>query len=259
MDKSEGARVQKLVAMGLPEKEAKVYVAALEMGRGTVTQISRKAGVARTNGYNLLDSLASKGLVRISGKEPKEEYVAESPDALVAYIEKQHENTRSNLVKVKDFAPELKSIQKVADRPQIKFYEGADGLKQVYEDTLTSTETIRAYASVEDMHATLKDYFPKYYARRSGKGIHIRTILPDTPVSVERTTHDQEEARESRLVPHDRFQFHPEINIYDNKVMIASWREELGIIIESGEVADAMKKIFELAWIGAKTLKSAES
>ena len=34
--------------------------------------------------------------------------------------------------------------------------------------------------------------------------------------------------------------------------MIASWREKLGIIIESGEVADAMKKIFELAWLQAK-------
>ena len=38
--------------------------------------------------------------------------------------------------------------------------------------------------------------------------------------------------------------------------MIASWREKLGIIIESDEVADAMKKIFELAWIGAETLET---
>jgi sugar-specific transcriptional regulator TrmB len=259
VQKENKTKVQKLVAMGLPDKEAKVYVAALTMGRGTVTQISRKAGVARTNGYNLLDSLVNKGLVRISGKEPKEEYVAESPDALIAYLEKRNAESAESVRLAKDFAPELKSIQKVSDRPQVKFYEGADGLKQVYEDTLTSTETIRAYASVEDMHATLKDYFPKYYARRSGKGIAIRTILPDTPVSVERTMHDKEEARESRLVPHDRFRFHPEINIYDDKVMIASWREKLGIIIESGEVADAMKKIFELAWIGAKHADEAES
>ena len=46
----------------------------------------------------------------------------------------------------------------------------------------------------------------------------------------------------------------PEINIYDNKVMIASWREKLGIIIESSEIADAMKKIYELAWAEAKRL-----
>src|SRR3989344_6511088 len=126
MQKDEADKAQKLVALGLPEKEAKVYVAALEMGRGTVTQISRKAGVNRTNGYNLLDSLATKGLVRISGKEPKEEYVAESPDALVAYLERRHQESSENLSRAKEFAPELKSIQKAEDRPQVKFYEGTD-------------------------------------------------------------------------------------------------------------------------------------
>ena len=47
-----------------------------------------------------------------------------------------------------------------------------------------------------------------------------------------------------------------EINIYDNKVMIASWREQLGIIIESAEIADVMKKTFELAWAEAKRLSA---
>ena len=31
-------------------------------------------------------------------------------------------------------------------------------------------------------------------------------------------------------------------------------REKLGIIIESSEIADAMKKIYELAWAEAKRL-----
>ena len=62
--------------------------------------------------------------------------------------------------------------------------------------------------------------------------------------------------RETALVPTDMCDFIPEINIYDNKVMIASWREKLGIIIESAEIADAMKKIYELAWAEAKRLDS---
>lgn len=58
----------------------------------------------------------------------------------------------------------------------------------------------------------------------------------------------------SALVPHEQFGFSPEINIYDNKVMIASWREKLGITIESKEIADALRKIFELSWAEAKRL-----
>ena len=36
--------------------------------------------------------------------------------------------------------------------------------------------------------------------------------------------------------------------------MIVSYREKLGIIIESKEIADGMKKMFDLAWIEAKRL-----
>jgi hypothetical protein len=71
---------------------------------------------------------------------------------------------------------------------------------------------------------------------------------------IERARHDKEEARESALVPIDKYYFSPEINIYDNKVMIASWKEKLGIIIESREIAEAMKTVFELAWAEAKRL-----
>jgi hypothetical protein len=143
-------------------------------------------------------------------------------------------------------------MHNVAGRPQIRFYEGTDGLKHVYEDTLTSSEPIRAYASVEDVHQALPGYFPQYYKRRAGKDIPIRAIFTDTPEGRKLSKSDEEEKRESAFVPAETYGFHPEINIYDNKIMIASWREKLGIIIESGEIADAMKKIFELAWLQAK-------
>jgi len=55
-------------------------------------------------------------------------------------------------------------------------------------------------------------------------------------------------------VPKDKYSFSPEIDIYDNKVMIASWKDKMGIIIESKEIADAMKKVYELAWAEAKRL-----
>lgn len=256
MKNEEREIVQTLMRSGLTKNEASVYVAILEMGRGTVSQISRKANVNRTTGYDILDSLVAKSLVRISGKEPKQEYVAESPENFIKGAAKRLEEAHEEMRRVEALVPELKSIHKVSGRSQVKFYEGADGLKQVYEDTLTATEPILAYASVEDMHAGLSNYFPAYYKRRTKKGISIQTIMPDTPLSVERASHDAEEARVSALIPAERFAFHPEINIYDNKVMIASWREKLGIIIESAEIADAMKKIFELSWIGAKQSES---
>ena len=245
-----------LQSFGFSEKEADVYIALLELGKGTVTKISQRAGINRTTGYDILGSLVNKKLASVSGKEPKQEYAAESPISITEYLKRQLAQTEGFIAKAKEIEPELTSIHSVQNRPKIHFYEGKDGLEHVYEDTLTSSEPIRAYATVDDMHKALPNYFPKYYKRRAEKNISIRAIVPETLISRERKVHDKEEKRETAFIPADKYYFSPEINIYDNKVMIASWREKLGIIIESQEIADAMKKIYELAWGEAKRLDS---
>lgn len=246
-----------LQELGFSTKEATVYVALLELGHGTVTEIARKAGINRTTGYDILGSLANKGLVNVSGKEPKQEYAAEPPEAVIDYLKREAEAAKARIAKAGELLPQLRSVHATQNRPKIKFYEGVEGLKQVYEDTLTSTETIRAYANVDDMHNGLPNYFPNYYKRRAGADISIRAIVPKTPVGMSRGAYNEEEKREIAFVPPDKYYFSPEINIYDNKVMIASWREKLGIIIESAEIADAMKKIYELAWAEVKRLNTA--
>ncbi len=256
--KNENGSTQKtkelLVTIGFSEHQAAVYMALLKLGRATVSEIARKAGINRTTGYDILDSLVEKGMVTISGKKPKQEYVAESPQRIGTYLEAEAERTSKQISIAKELIPELSSAHNVTDRPRVMFYEGKEGLERVYEDTLTSHEPIRGYANVEDMHNTLPNYFPRYYARRAEKKIMIRGIFPATPAALERTRHDAEETRESALIPADQYYFSPEIDIYDDKVMIASWREKLGIIIQSKEVAEAMKSIYELAWAEAKRL-----
>ncbi|MES2223986.1 MAG: helix-turn-helix domain-containing protein [Patescibacteria group bacterium] len=254
MSENSGNFENALVNLGLNAKEASGYVALLGLGQATVSEIAKKAGINRTTVYDILSSLGSKGLVSISGKEPKQEYRAENPDKLITYLKNDLELKAQNVRYAELILPELKSIHKIGERPRIKFYEGEDGLREVYEDTLTSEGTILAYAAVDDVHKGIVNYFPKYYKRRAAKNIPIRAIFPDTAIARERSNLDKEEKRESLLVPFEKYSFTPEINIYNNKVMIASWREKLGIIIESAEIADAMKKIFELSWDRAKEL-----
>ena len=247
-----------LLSIDFSEKEANVYLTLLSLGKGTVSEIAQKAEINRTTGYDILGTLVGYGLASVSGKEPKQEYIAESPEHVLDFLEKQKEETNERIKHAQAILPQFKSVHNVSDRPQIRFYEGKDGLRQVYEDTLTAHETIRAYATVDDMHVTLPEYFPKYYERRAKKGIAIRAIIPSTFIGKERVAKDTEEMRETALIPADKYYFSPEINMYDNKVMIASWREKLGIIIESAEIADAMKKTFELAWAEAKRLDKEE-
>lgn len=232
---------------GFLEKEVAIYLAILELGRGTVAEISRKAGINRSTGYVTLDNLASKGFVSVSGKEPKQEYVAESPQSLVKYMNEQSDKQKKLASDMTDLLPELVSLHKVGDRPRVRFYEGTAGLEAVYEDTLTSKEDIYSTSTYENMHNILPNYFDSYYARRAKKNIFVHTFVADTPLAHVRRANDAKEFRDTVLVPADQFPVPTDIEIYDNKVMIASWHEKLGIIIESQEIATTLRSVFKLA------------
>lgn len=243
-----------LINIGFSEKEVLVYLSLLELGKRTVSPIARKSGINRTTVYDILESLISKGLVSISGKEPLQEYVAESPDKIVKMVEKEIQQKQIELKSAQELVPQLKSMHNVSNRPKIMFYEGTEGLEQVYDDTLNSHEPIRGIANVNEMHAGLPEYFPKYYKRRAQKGLNIKAILSANEEGKKISANDKEELRDTAFIPADKFKFIPEIDIYDNKVMIASWRERLGIIIESQEIADTMKVLYDLAWEESKRL-----
>jgi sugar-specific transcriptional regulator TrmB len=253
--KEQQIKVEKLLKQaGFLDKETAVYIAILELGRGTVAEISRKAGINRSTGYVILDSLAGKGLVNISGKEPKQEYVALSPENLVRHIREQAEKQKALADEATEILPELVSMHTKGNRPRVRFYEGNAGLQEVYDDTLNSSVDIYSTSTYEDMHGTLPEYFKTYYKRRAKKGIFIHTFVADTPLARIRKANDKEEFRDTSLVPQDQFPVPTDIEIYGDKVMFASWSEKLGIIIESHEIATTLRSVFKLALTEAKRL-----
>ncbi len=244
--------IKKLESIGLTQNEALLYMALLEFGESTATYISRKTGITRTNTYAILDSLSAKGLVLVGAKEPKMTYVPLPPEKLEIYITKRREAIEREIDTMEELIFELGQKYKPKTRPKVTYYEGIDGLKSVYEDTLTSTEDIYACSTYENMHEILPNYFPRYYERRAQKKIFAHGIVPNTPLGQIRKDKDVEENRALTLVDSTKYPIPTEIDVYDNKIMIASWKEKLGIIIESEEVATTLKSIFKLALIGAQ-------
>lgn len=242
---------KQLLEIGFAEKEASVYLALLEAGQSTVSYIARKAGINRTTGYDILEMLSGKGLVSVIGQGNIRQYAAEDPRKIIQYSENRLRQAQTELEASKKLLPELKSIFNKTEKPKVKFYEGLNGIREVYEDTLTANKKLVGYACAETLLEAMPDFPEDYIKRRVAKGIHARGVLPDTPAMRKFTNRDKEQLRESRLVPADKLNLDIEINIYDNKVMMVSFKEELGIIIESQKIADAQKQIFELAWEAA--------
>lgn len=246
---------KQLIDLGFSQKEANVYLALLELGPTTATKIARKAGINRTTAYDILDSLAKDSLVNFIAETKVQKFAPEHPNKVIAFLENKIKSAQSKLKQASEVIPELLTLYNTKEKPRVRYYEGIDGMREAFEDTLTSTETIRVYAVGEDMFSALsEEYFKNYFKQRVAKNISTRVIAPDTPSTREVIKNDAQEMRTTLLVDADKFYFSTETNIYDNKIMIASWKEKFALIIESEEIANGYKKTFELAWEGAKHL-----
>jgi sugar-specific transcriptional regulator TrmB len=245
-----------LINLGFGDKEAQVYLSLLELGPSTTTDIARHAKINRTTAYPILESLAKDGLINFVGETRIQKFVAENPQKVISFLENKVRQDEENLKKAQSLLPELLSVYSFKQKPKVKYYEGIDQVREAFEDTLNAKGEILAYAVGTDMFDALGEgYFESYFKRRTEKGIRVRVIAPDDSDSRAVIKNNESELRESMLVPSDKFYFSIETNIYNNTIMMASWLEKFAVIIESAEIANFHKKMFELAWLGAKQLQ----
>lgn len=238
-------------ALGLKEAEAAVFTALVGRGTHPATRIAKWCGKPRNTVRGILDKLVHDGFITRTRRGNVHLYGVESASGISKVLRTKldliQQETRERLKSVEQFAEAL-AERGSAGKPHITFYEGYDGLIRVYEDTLTSSETLRSWGSFDANQEALPTYFKNYYKRRATKRIHMRSIHPDTTLARQSARRDKQELRRSKLINKRFFNIQPEIQVYDNKINIVSWKDKLGIIIESTEIADAMKQIFELCF-----------
>jgi sugar-specific transcriptional regulator TrmB len=238
-----------LAQAGLSDNETLIYIAALELGGAKVSQIAKHAQTERVNTYYHLGQLQKKGFIYSSKEGGGGQFFAVSPRKVVNLYS-------DRLSQLKAIIPTLNAIENnKSGKPRIRFYEGTEGVKQVYNETLSEKRggEILCIGSAEKIMAILGEKWAKeYLKRRKGRLLKMRAIIEDSEAGRERKKNDALEMRQTILLPKGKFPFNNEINIQGNKVYIASYGELFGVIIESRDVARTMTSFFELAWVGAK-------
>jgi len=240
--------------LGFSDKDGRVYTALLEHGALKASDISKITGLNRTTVYDLLDQFTQKGLVSKFKKKSATYFNAHDPAQLLNYLDREKDAVGQKIERQKKrieaMMPELVSLMNFSkkSRPRVQFFEGEKGMREAYEDTLTAKEPILAFANLETMKQGLPGFFPDYFERRVAKKLAIRSVFPRNKESFEQATRNQEELRETRYLPDESMTFTPEVNFYDNKMLIVSWTEKMAVIIESKELVDLMKLAYNLLW-----------
>lgn len=245
--------ISKLMDLGFTEDEAKAYLALLELGGAYVSAIAKKCGIHRVNCYKILDDLVEKGLVNRFVKNNVKHYSIDTPRILV---QKQAEK----LEQAKIMLPELFSITNALSyKPKIQYYEGVEGIKNIFEDTLSAEGEMIGYSNLKDIPQIISEEYLRNYARRKiEKKIKTRMLSPLTADALAYSKKYYPGNFDPNLVEiffinPKQFPVEYEIMIYGNKVSIVSLnpKELMGMIIESPLYAKTQRSIFNLAWLGA--------
>jgi len=238
--------LQTVRAAGLDEKEAELYLAGLRLGAAPAAAYAAATGFNRVTAYNYLEALTRRAIFTVERLSRGRQYAPVQPDALALEARKNADAFHRAL-------PELRSMQRGAHRqPHVRFYAGWEGVRRVYEDTLTAGSDILNFANSATIRRFWPTYDEEYVAERVKRKIQLRGIAPDDEAGRAVHGQDRKTLREIRLVPAHDFDFNNEISIYDDKVAISSFGETeadlFGVIIESREVAETQRQIFAMAW-----------
>ncbi len=239
-----------LEAFGLDKKEAKIYLAGLELGTATVLELSRRTQIPRTTLYPMLEKLRRLGAYK-RGKEKKRiVYTAESPELL-----RQHLLDRQSLLEKS--LPSLEVLQETAQGgPGVSFFEGTDGFKKLWRHIYASGVT--EYRLITS-GVGLLDYVKEPYlverviAERKRRGIKSKQLIPENRETRKIVERDEAELRESRFIPAGLDLPSSVIIFADQVAFITTRRENTMIIVASGDVARTYRTLFDLVWNCAST------
>ncbi|HEY1074618.1 MAG TPA: helix-turn-helix domain-containing protein [Patescibacteria group bacterium] len=233
--------------IGLSEKEAKVYLAMLELGESSIIPIARHAGIKRTTVYNYLEDFTRLGLISITIRNGRRYYVANSPNRLRTML-------RSRLEQVETIIPNLFSMWKEEEeKPSVQMFEGIDGLKRVFELSLECESKKIDVIPIESAgHVFVgPEYISRYIEKSREANITFRSLRVPSD-KYENYRHFEPEEHDNRTIKVAPDWFTPQsyIQIYDNNVGIFSHAKEIpyALVITSQSYAHTQRLFFESIW-----------
>jgi sugar-specific transcriptional regulator TrmB len=240
--------LKELQDIGLSEKESRVYLAALELGRTTAEKLAKHAKVNRSTTYVQLESLMAKGLMSTYEEEKKTYFAPESPELLRRLLSKQKDELQSKERDLGSVLPALlQQYEGAGERPVVRFFPGKEGIRNVREEILTAkNKQIYVIFSSDDM----SKIFPEaelnaYTERRNALKIQTKAIYTHESYFNERVI--LSELSERRFV--SNLPLTIDIRIFDEKTAIFSLKgAPYAMVIEGVQMATSMKLLFDFLW-----------
>lgn len=233
--------IKNLQKLGLNKKEAHVYLAGLELGMASASEISKKSKVNRSNVYEILQKLSDSGMFTQTYKKSKKYFLPTHP----------REFKESYIKTLAQVTSDLENISNLAERkPKIYFYDNVAEIQKAYEKIIDSENRHTVGFAFDDISKMLgEEWLETYMQKRKDRHLRTETIATGFAASEKWKSKDARDDRFTKILSKEDFDLDTNIEIFGEKVFITSLKgETMGLVIESKKIADTMRKIFESLW-----------
>jgi HTH-type transcriptional regulator, sugar sensing transcriptional regulator len=247
-----------LKKLDLDDKEIQVYLQLLRTAPNRASTLAYQLRLPRTTVQNILLRLEKDGLTTKSFEKNVAIYLPVHPEELAKSIEmknrQENQQFKQTLTELKQVMPELTSMMKSSKHlPNVRFYQGKDGVRKVLFDTLTAKTELKDFANIDAMFEHVKDINDEYIAEREKTKITKRSLLLDTPFArkvYEGKKYSPKSHKGYKWIDSNLYPFALEMNIYDGKVSYITYVENdfVGVIIENDHIYQMHNSVWNMIW-----------
>lgn len=230
----------------LEEKQARVYLAALQLGMATVAEISDAAELKRPITYVVLDELQQLGYVNEVPGHAKKMYTATDPNALLTELER-------TVGDFKDMLPYLRSKQRKAGKPYVTYFSGKTGARRAFQQIRRPQEA-RYAVSVQDAMRFIPDEVERWkstYAKDKAR-VGGKHLLLNSPEDKEYGTVLAAHGQQVRYLPQGKL-LDMDLALIDGAVFLTAFEDDIHVtVIESPPLYHSLCTFFDIAWDAAQ-------
>ncbi len=241
---------QKIKQIGLTEKETAVYLAMLELGEDSITEITRVAKQKRPTVYLALDRLEMLGLAERALRGKKKLWSAVHPKRL-----KELADFRAS--QIEGVLPELLALyREKREKPVVRILEGQAGARTAYQEAyslLNNKEEGLWFGNVTFLAENFPELLREYNAiMRKIRDPHIRELIYGNEKSKAWVDSMQRGLSKNHYIKYlgigSEFGFTDQL-IIGNTIMSFSFGKDVFVVItESKEIAQTQRGLFETMW-----------
>lgn len=178
-------------------------------------------------------------------------YVLHSLESVSKWLQDDMKQKKNVLeLRHQNFESFIASITAGKKRPEMQFFQGAEGLKKAYTLLLEKGNDFVQYGPVlcTETEDPLREFNVQYFRERRKRNIFLRVIAHNTPLGRRFQNRDPFEYRKTILVDENMYPFGFEKIVVGNTVACFQHETQEACFIEYKELAERERQFFERLW-----------